>query len=406
MKRISTLCLFLTTCLLIGCSSDKLSNNGIPCIDTRENYPEKEMMLTEIADVSYVHLSKENDDYLYRGRINCVTENTIVVFDNSSSSMLFFSKDGTPKSRFNRFGQGQQDYSRMVSKILYDEPADEVFVSALTGNKIQVYSSTGEYRRTLTLPQGVFMEEIISFDQQSLLVYNFLRDRNKAFAASRVESDVIIHDTDSSFFLISKTDGEVMDYAELPGNDISLSIGGGTGENVFIMITRSKYLSKCSEGVLLSNAYTDTVYLYCKEKTLTPVFCKTPLVSNSGPRVILKGCIDEGKYQYVTIESTSRENTDAPQKAETKHYMRDKKTGEIFRQRIVLPDYEGKEFYISIGYNDTHFLEKGVLMHFELDLFELKQAFDDNKLSGKLKELVATLNADEDNNVFMLVALK
>ena len=42
----------------------------------------------------------------------------------------------------------------------------------------------------------------------------------------------------------------------------------------------------------------------------------------------------------------------------------------------------------------------------ELSLFELKQAYKENRLSGKLKELVATLDEDKDNNVFMLLDFK
>jgi hypothetical protein len=376
----------------------------LPCIDTRNNYPEKEVILTEIADVTYVHLSTENADYLYRGGISCVTENSIVVFDNSSNSILFFSKDGAPKSRFNRVGQGPQDYARIVSKILYHESTDEVFVSALVGSKIQVYSSAGEYKRTLTLPQGVFVEEIVFFDNQSLLVYDFAKDRKKAHVANSAETDVI-YKTDSSFFLISKTAGEMLDYAELPDNDINLSINGGKDDFVFIEMPRSKYLAKCSGGFLLSNAYTDTVYLYGKDKSITPIFCKTPLVSNSGPRVMLKGCLDAGLNQYISIETTPRD-VGRPTQKDTRHYLRDKKTGDIFRQKIILPDYEGKEIFINIGYNNTHFLEKGTLIHFELGLSDLKQAYDENKLSGRLKELVASLNENEDNNVFMLVQLK
>jgi len=82
--------------------------------------------------------------------------------------------------------------------------------------------------------------------------------------------------------------------------------------------------------------------------------------------------------------------------------MRNKSTGEIFRPKFLLPDYRGKEFVISPSvinvYDDGYF--------FELGLSELKQAFRDNKLSGKLKELVAKLNEDKDNNVFMLVEFK
>jgi hypothetical protein len=48
-------------------------------------------------------------------------------------------------------------------------------------------------------------------------------------------------------------------------------------------------------------------------------------------------------------------------------------------------------------YHFQNYYEKGY--HLELDLMELKEAYRENKLSGKLKELVATFNENEDNNV-------
>ena len=82
--------------------------------------------------------------------------------------------------------------------------------------------------------------------------------------------------------------------------------------------------------------------------------------------------------------------------------MRDKETGEVICPKLLLPDYAGKEFTIrpsSMRIFENEF-------PFELDLIELKQAYRENKLSGQLKELVASLNEDEDNNVFMLVSFQ
>jgi len=84
-----------------------------------------------------------------------------------------------------------------------------------------------------------------------------------------------------------------------------------------------------------------------------------------------------------------------------KDYVYDKQTGEIIRQKIILPDYKGKEFIIEV--QRTYFDGKETGIHFELDLFELKQAYKENKLSGQLKELVATLNESTDNNVIVFV---
>ena len=43
---------------------------------------------------------------------------------------------------------------------------------------------------------------------------------------------------------------------------------------------------------------------------------------------------------------------------------------------------------------------------FEPDLIELKEAYKENRLSGELKELVETLNEEEDNDVIILINFK
>lgn len=104
-----------------------------------------------IAGVSYLHLNSKTDDYLYKGSIDYVTENNIIVIDRSQNSVLFFSKEGNPKSHFNRRGQGPEEYSDAAS-LMYDEANDEVFVSPDFSNHIMVYSSLGEFKRKINLP--------------------------------------------------------------------------------------------------------------------------------------------------------------------------------------------------------------------------------------------------------------
>jgi hypothetical protein len=96
-----------------GCLSDKQPYDGVPFIDTRKNYPEKEIILTDIADIIYLHLNTDDEDYLYNGSIFYETENTLLVACRSSNSIMFFSRDGNPISRFNRFGQGPEEYLRV-----------------------------------------------------------------------------------------------------------------------------------------------------------------------------------------------------------------------------------------------------------------------------------------------------
>jgi hypothetical protein len=87
-----------------------------------------------------------------------------------------------------------------------------------------------------------------------------------------------------------------------------------------------------------------------------------------------------------------------------KHYIRDKKTGQVYQQKIRIPDYKDKKITISPGLKNQFF--NGDITFVELGLSELKQAYKENRLYGKLKELVATLDETEDNNVFMIIHLK
>ena len=75
----------------------------------------------------------------------------------------------------------------------------------------------------------------------------------------------------------------------------------------------------------------------------------------------------------------------------------------MYRQKITFNDYRGKEVYISpetiVNTQDSRL---GLII---LRLVELQDANSENRLSGKLKELVD--NSDEDgNDIYMLLHLK
>jgi len=391
MKQKSVLSLILILIFSFGCSPDR-QKEDLPYIDISKNYPEKEIVLTDIADVTYLHLSTENDDFLYRGGIEYVTQNTIVVVDRSSGSVLFFSKDGSPKSRFNRTGQGPEEYI-YLGIIMYDEATDDVYIFPDFSNYINVYSSSGEYKRRLTLPQRNINGQLALFDDQSILVYDnteLWQNISKNYSGDKT---AFTEPIDSTFFLISKTDGTVLEYINLPGNNIDLSI---RNDFSFGQVGYAR-VRKSPDGLFLYNPETDTIFLYSKDKSLIPYLHKNPLLSDMNPMLVMDICMDAGKYQFMSIINYLANGETSPT-----YYMREKKTGEIFRQKIILPDYEEKTFYINPRF--PNYYEKGY--HFELDITELAEAYRENKLSGKLKELVATLNEEEDNNVFVFVDFK
>ena len=389
---------FMTSCI-----SDKPGQGSVAFIDVKKKYPEKEILLTDIADVTYLHLNTDEDDYLYRGTIKCVTENTIVVVDNISESILFFSKDGNPKSRINRRGQGPEEYRSASFGVIYDEATDEVFVFE-ANNNIQVYSSTGIHKRKITLPQGTYILQPIFFDNYSFFFYDYFVDLNRQMVLLGGENLPATDNNILPYYRISRTDGEVVDYVELPGIDLFL----GVNYNERWRSVPRWYLTKCPDGVLLMSPETDTIFLYSSDKSLTPVLYQIPSVVSLNPKECITLCLDKGRYQFlqsvVIREGIIRGEVYTYDLFPAKYYMRDKKTGEVVHPKLILPDYSGKEFFVgSLDFKGGDY-ENGY--YFELDLYELKQAYHENRLSGRLKELVATLNEDEDNNVFVLVDFK
>ena len=417
MKQKTLLYLLFIAIVPLGCTSNRQGKEDLPFIDIRKNYPEKELILTDFADVSFIHLNAENADFLYKSPIRAltVTNNTIVVYDISTCSILFFSKDGTPKSRFNRLGQGPEEYIPAdIIRILYDEETDEVFFTNHRINIIQVYSSKGQYKRTiplpqgvpthsLPLPQGVHTHSLVSFDDESFFMYN---SKSTIYMMPSLREEHFSEIPNfTTYYWISKVDGTILDSLNLQ-SDKTVSLVKIHPKGHILYLTPYGRLIKGIEGYFLCNPETDTVYFYSNDKSLTPIFRKTPSVHDLDPKAVITNVVDISRYQFFSIETIFYEEDRRNPIYPEKYYFLDKETGEIFRQKIILPEYKGKEFQLFVGYLRVGYygIENGIA--YELDLIELKQAYEENRLSGKLKELVSTLNELEDNNVLMLVHFK
>ena len=400
MKLKTTTWLAAMVIISCGCSSGKQSSDGIPFVDVSRNHPIKEIVLTDIADVTFVHFCTKNDDFLFRGNINFATKNTFVVGCRSSNSILFFSRDGTPLSRFNRFGQGPEEYSSVFFRgLIYDEATDEVFVPVAGRNFIQVYSSTGEHKRKLTLPQGVTIRvasAIALFDDQSLLLYDANKLLERIHRKTTGDNLAFSPGLDSAFMLISKTNGSLLRYVETPSPTVDLSI---RGEGRVLAGGPTATIIKHADGFLLYSPANDTIYLFCRDKSLTPVLRRTPSLSDTNRRV-LSSMIELGKYQFMRV---SDRQTERRQDLREVFLVRNTETSEVFRQRLTLPYFQGREFFIHAN-EASRFLENEFF--FLLDLFELKDAYRENRLGRELKELVATLNEDEDNDVLMILRFR
>jgi len=389
--------LFFVVFAMAGASCEP-SQGDLPCINVHKNYPEKQTPITEFADISYVHLDAQDRDYLFSGTINDVTESTIVVFDRSSGSVLFFTRDGRPKSRFNRSGRGPGEYAPIsMLRAIYDEDSDEVFLFVsefgfATGSSILVYSSTGEYKRTLSLPKGIMPFYPIEFDAQSLFFYDDRKRLDKSRKLPNREDLRYAHPYNSDYYRVSKADGSVLESVDFADDDIFWMSRSSAGSRTTASMSR---VGKAASGLYICHAEVDTVFFY--DGALRPVICKTPLVSDLDSKTILSNFVDAGRYQFVQT-SIPYDFLQVPREKWPKYeayYTHDTRSGEIFRQKISLPEYKDKVLHVS-SYH-THYIGKEALTIFSLNMIELKEAYDAGRLSGKLKALVGRLDEDVDN---------
>ena len=86
---------------------------GLPVFDLQEQYPEKEIILQDIADVRYVVL-ETGDSSLVGIRPILMTDSFLVTV-NKKSDVIFFDKSGKYLHSFNHTGMSGEEYGDIVS---------------------------------------------------------------------------------------------------------------------------------------------------------------------------------------------------------------------------------------------------------------------------------------------------
>ena len=94
MKKILYGTAFMLALLATGCGDANQKPSALPQIDVRTNYPEKEICLQDVAEVSYIPLETTDEILLDEGTgvealsskgIVCVSDNNLKSADNFSS---------------------------------------------------------------------------------------------------------------------------------------------------------------------------------------------------------------------------------------------------------------------------------------------------------------------------------
>ena len=384
--------LFLAVILLVtaGCGGNKQSTDDFVTIDVRKNYPKKELFLQDFADVEYVPLESTDDEFLNEGWVRFVSDDFIFVRNRyEREAILIFDRHiGKALKKISRQGQGPEEYI-MAASIVFDKDRKELFVMDVpSARRTLVYDLEGQFKRSFKHHEGVMYDNLYNYDQDYL------------FGGTDGSTDY----AGQLYHIISKEDGSVVRQIDIPIEkkaNLPLITPGGH----LMSLHSPKELFPFKDEFILTDFSTDTVYSYSPDQGLKPFIVRTPPIhSMSYPdEVYLQPQFISDRYYFFRTEKMDVSSYTTLESLLIRlpeiRLVYDTQDKAIYEYKLYNADITNKtevEEYSTITRNGEFVFIQSI------DAYLLVEYYNKGELQGRLKEIAATLDV-EDNPVIMLV---
>ena len=355
-------------------------------VDVTKSYsPSKELILQDFMDVEYIAL-ETNDIFINQGVVQDVGEKFILVKNHNQDGDIFvYDRTGKAIRKINRKGQGGEEYI-YVSGITLDEENGEMFVNDF--GKIVVYDLDGKFKRSIKLTDArgsYFFSDMFSYDKNNLICYD--------------KTNVNV-----PFFLVSKQDGSITQQIKIPFKEKKVSNVNSkdeSGNPIGLFPGTGRSIVPYKDHWLLAELSSDTIYTFLPDYSLTPFIVRTPSVQSMNPEVFLFLRIINDRYYFMeTVKKTFdfKKSEGFPRT----FMMYDTQEKAILGYKVYNGDYSSKkEIYMSVARPVNHKIDSWQ----PLEAFQLVEDYKKGILKGKLKDIAAKLDED-DNPVIMLIKHK
>lgn len=383
----------LLALLATGCGDANQKPSALPQIDMNAEYPEKEICLQDVAEVSYIPL-ETTDESLFYGNIESVSEKGI--FGVGDNKIYLFYPNGKVRHVIDRKGQGPGEYP-YVHNAEVDWIREEVFVYHQPRKVMMVYSLDGSFKREFPVDFTFLDHSVHNYDANRLIVYKPNPE------GGEIQGDITPY---CPYILMSKEDGKVDSLSLVKDFHVSEMIKGVMLGNSALYLTAST-MTRLGEDIYLNDVSLDTVY-HTKENKLMPVMTRIPAVrSDESGKFFLQfmGVIPNHYYlRFQMKEMTLGDQVGAAsfstKDEDSYNALYDCRNGEIFRPIFKDNDYQGaKDYSLSFNNGDKY------TAYLKLEAFDLIEALEAGELSGELKTIAEGLKED-DNPVLMVVKFK
>lgn len=386
MKKGTTLGIFaLALTLLVGGCKQSDETGNLVTIDLTTSHPKKELILQDFMDVEYIPL-QSSDEFVTQGDVLAIGNKYIVVKNWINDGDIFFFDRTTGKGirKVNRLGQGAEEYTN-INGIVLDEDKNEMLVNCCQSKKICVYDLEGNFKRSFAHTEGAEYLNIGNYDNDHLICY----DISLYYKDGESRGDCTYH------AIISKQDGSISRNIEIPFDVIKApAVRDGAG----MAVTSVCPIIPLKDDWLLVETSTDTIYKYVSAKDqLIPFVVKIP---TQNPETLLTmGTVTDRYYFMQIIKKTFDFSKGRGFYNAVLVYDNQEKA--LFDASILNADFVKKQGVDMI----THAINGKIASFQTLPANQLVEAYENDGLKGKLKEVAATLN-DESNPVLMLLINK
>ncbi|MEG0454545.1 MAG: 6-bladed beta-propeller [Bacteroides sp.] len=344
----------------------------LPILDLQKEYPKKDIILQDLAEVEYVPL--ETNDSALLGNFPILLIGDTLITNDKSANILFFNKEGKFLRSFNRKGASGEEYTTEYLDVICDAIAGEIFILDRFAYRIQVYDSKGGYKRTLKLPfeKIQFASVIFEYDKDFLFAEN---------VSGTDQRDKAPQKNKRPYYKISKKDGKLISLPFTSKERIRDCVNFNVGDNYIGATFHIPPVARLGSDILIADYSWDTVYTY-RNDHLTPIAVRQNYVSESNFPIIATIDMMSDRYLlwYALEKNVDRETLAAPDGIK---YLSDRFTGESFQVKITnsdgVSDEDSRKMSRRLSGN-LHVLPRGyVLQAYPADfLMELNEA-------GKLK---------------------
>ena len=386
MKRIFYSVAFMLALLATGCGDANQKPSALPQIDVRTNYPEKEICLQDVAEVSYIALDSQ-DGILFRGNVNDFSDKGIVIMDSQNNRLIFFDKQGKFQHVIQRQGQGPEEYSMMLDALV-DWDKEDVFVFD-SGSRIVVYSLDGTFKRKLPLNANLVQHDAYIWSDSQLVACRYGNwDKDEKLVPYQ------------PIVLLSKEDGKMDSLSYRKEHSFPTYIGA---KEMNIRIHWPS-LDKLNGDVYVNDLSADTIYRWdARTQALQPVMTRTPSVTLDnldGYFMDLKGVSSQYYFLHFLARQASMDSHFVMVDEKSRNAVYDRKEGKVYHPKFTNKDYPSME-KIHLNFCE----EENACAIVQLEAFKLIEALEAGELSGELKTIAEGLKED-DNPVLMVVKFK